>query len=423
MDVRARTGVGGIGGGSSATADKLALPLAPPKRTSYADVFDQLGREQRKARAEVSAKAQSASEPATPSFSPLALRLDAGVSALRALPAKPSTPKASGTDEINPHIVVWAKANRIESNGETIAVTLNKTVHITDNGPRIELLHVSGLAPLKSVQNHPPFIGNSKVTDDAFDQSQALATASALFDRLAGYGIDLKSVYHDPAHHDGTVRLLVNGISEDNASYAPNANVYIYGTAEGKFHLASCKEILVHELAHGYFDHVAPGLTLDASGEGKPLHEAFGDLFAALNFGNPNISEDIAAYLASVGGEPSQALRVIANDAVLDSDVTEEHDRSLVYSGMIWSVTEKLAGAIGMDRACDLMFGAVAKTPFFMTTTSPNPIDVVLAFADGIRAHVTDSALQARLLTSLHAEAVRRKVIFDDVSLDVPVQS
>lgn len=376
-----------------------------------ADVFARLAREKRAPRENVSALTDQGS-------SQLEVRL---------AEAKRQAPDVPETQEVNPHdLLVWAKENRLTSDGKTAKVSLERTVHLSADGLKIELVHVSGASVLDTVRGHKPFAGNGKtVTQDAFDQVQALHTADTFLKRLSGYGIDLASVYRDSTGNSGLVRIIANAMSEENAGYIPGSNVYVFGTSEGRFHLVSCKEILVHELAHGYFDHIAPGVNSDTKGEGKPMHEALGDLFAALHFENPNISEDLGAYLAEKDGAPGKPgpLRSVANDAVLDPTVHQEHKRSLVYSGLVWSVTERLAKSVGLSKACDLMLGAVAKAPFFVTSKSPTSEECLRAFIDGARAHIGKAAPDQveAVVSDLQREAVKRKLITGPLSMgDTP---
>ena len=332
----------------------------------------------------------------------------------------------TGTTEVNPSITVWANENRLTSKGKTRESSLKQTVRIDDEGIRTAMVHVSGMSVIATVRGNKPFAKGEKViTQDAFDQSQALATAEEFLKRLEACGVDLKTVYRDREANDGVLRFLVNQTSEGNADYAPGANSYIFGTDEGGFHLASCKDIIIHELGHGFVDHVAHGLTADEEGEGQAFHEAMGDLFAATFFGNPNISEDFAAYLATrhkTTPEAAKALRCIANDDVLSASVKEEHKRSLVYSGMLWRVTEKLAERVGLDAACEAMFGLLVKVPFVLTAKSPTPEQLAHAFADAARAAL-DAKTAKAVVADLQAEALKRNVIGEDVDLSVPADN
>ena len=333
------------------------------------------------------------------------------------------------TQETNPgNLLVWAKENRLTSQGKVAQVSLQRTVRLSVDGLKIELVHVSGSSVLKTVKDQQPFApGENKVTQDGFDQVQALHTADTFLRRLAGYGIDLPSVYRDSTSNSGLVRIIANAMSEENAGYIPGSNVYVFGTSEGRFHLVSCKEILVHELAHGYFDHVAPGVNSDTTGEGKPFHEAVGDLFAALHFENPNISEDLGAYLAEKEGTSGTLgpLRTLVNDVSLDPSLTQEHKRSLAYSGMVWSVTSRLANAIGMHQACDLMLGAIAKAPFFVTNKSPSPEDCLRAILEGVRSHIGKAApkLVDGVIGDIEKEAIRRKITNQPLAAATPTDS
>lgn len=395
----------------SAKTDGAAAPR-PLKRVArslpeIADVFARLAREKRAPRETVSALT------------------DKGSSQLEVRLAQSKATGGPESQEVNPSkLLVWAKENRLTSDGKTAEVSLERTVHLSADGLKIELVHVSGSSVLSTVNGHQPFEADGKtVTQDAFDQVQALHTADTFLKRLSGFGIDLPSVYRDSSGNSGLVRIIANAMSEENAGYIPGSNVYVFGTSEGRFHLVSCKEILVHELAHGYFDHIAPGVNSDTKGEGKPMHEAMGDLFAALHFENPNISEDLGAYLAEKDGGKPGPLRSIANDLTLDPNVHQEHKRSLVYSGMVWAVTERLAKSVGLSKACDLMLGAVAKAPFFVTNKSPTPEECLRAFIDGARSHIGKSAPGQvdGIVNDLQQEAVKRKLIAAPLTLgDAP---
>jgi hypothetical protein len=383
--------------------------------SEIADVFARIAREQRECRTAPVA----ASAVVDTTSSPLKLRI--------AEANQPSTNSGPETVEENPtHLLVWLRENRLTSGGKVAEVALQRTVRLSGDGIKIELVHVSGESVLKTVQGHQPFAkAGDTVTQDAFDQTQALHTADTFLKRLAGFGVDLKSVYRDSTGNSGVVRIIANAMSEENAGYVPNANVYVFGTSEGKFHLVSCKEVLVHELAHGYVDHIAPGVNSDTTGEGKPFHEAIGDLFAGLHFENPDISEDLGAYLAQKENTPPGPLRSIKNDVVLDPSIVQEHKRSLAYSGAVWSVTEKLAAKIGKRNACDLMLGGVAKAAFFMTTKSPSSDECVRALLEGIRAHIgtAEPPLVNEVLENLQGEAIRRNIITSPVVLPAPSES
>ncbi len=404
----------------SVKADGACLPpehARPRSKSGFEDIFVRLANEQRTASpASVAAVVDKSTTTA------LDLRL---AEARRAAAENPG----AETQEVNPgNLLVWAKENRITSQGKVTEVSLERTVRLSVDGLKIELVHVSGSSVLKTVNGQQPFApGETKVTQDGFDQVQALHTADTFLRRLAGYGIDLASVYKDGTNNNGLVRIIANAMSEENAGYIPGSNVYVFGTAEGRFHLVSCKEILVHELAHGYFDHVAPGVNSDTAGEGKPFHEAVGDLFAALHFENPNISEDLGAYLAEKEGNAGAPgpLRTLVNDTALEPSLRQEHKRSLVYSGMVWSVTERLAKSVGMRKACDLMLGAVAKAPFFVTNKSPSPEDCLRAILEGVRSHIgkVEPKLADGILADVQQEAVRRKITTQPLTVAGPNES
>lgn len=294
------------------------------------------------------------------------------------------------------------------SDAKTRLAKLKSKVELTDDGIRTARVHVSGMSVITSVVGNKPFAGdNTVVTQDAFDQSQVLATAEEFLARIEKHGIDLKSVYGKKP-----LRFLVNQTSEGNADYAPGSQLYVFGTNEGGFHLASCKDIILHELGHGFVDHVAPGLTADENGEGATFHEAMGDLFAGLYFGNPHISEDFATFLAGKkksSKDEVRALRDLKNDAVLSAKTKQEHKRSLVYSGMVWAAAEALVDKLG-EKAYDKMFGVLTKVPFVLTSKSPTPLDVARAFANAARAALTGA--DADLVVSvLEAQARERKII------------
>ncbi len=403
----------------SVKADGAAVATVgarPRSATGFEDIFLRLANEQRSSSpASISAVVDKATTTA------IDLRL---AEARRAAGENTSVELM----EVNPtNLLVWNRENRLTSDGKVREVSLQRTVTLSVDGLRVELLHVSGASVLKTVKNQQPFApGENKVTQDGFDQVQALHTADTFLRRLASYGIDLPSVYRDGTNNSGVVRIIANAMSEENAGYIPGSNVYVFGTSEGRFHLVSCKEILVHELAHGYFDHVAPGVNSDTSGEGKPMHEALGDLFAALHFENPNISEDLGAYLAEREGEGKPGpLRTLVNDVVLDPSLTQEHKRSLAYSGMIWSVTERLAKTVGLHQACDLMLGAVAKAPFFVTSKSPSPEECLRAFIEGVHSHIGKAApnLVDGIVNDLQREAVRRRIANQPIAAAAPNES
>ena len=316
--------------------------------------------------------------------------------------------------ETNPQATVWAHEGFVRSQGKTIEAPVVGEVQLSKAGIRVQLLHVSGEALITTLQGNAPFANGSKSPTDAFIQSQTVQTLNAYLERLAGFGLDLKSVYHDNVANDGVIRVFVNAMDILNAAYVPGRNIYFFGNFKKSFPLASDKDTIVHECSHGLVDHIAPAINGGAV-EGAAFHEAFGDIMATLMFRNAGVGEDLGTFLAKQGEAPKQfenGIRRVDNNEILSDEVTEEHDRSLPYSGLMWSTYQVLAKAVGEEKAADVMMGAYVKALFFITGRDPSSSDIIEALAEGVRSYLGSVMPDkvADVTRALLSEAKRRNM-------------
>ena len=327
---------------------------------------------------------------------------------------------AQNVVEKNPKVTVWTKENRVRSSDQTMVVDLPREVVLTPEGVKVMLVHVSGEKPIATVQGHAPFAERPNVPSDAFVQSQTAHTLATFLGKLESMKLDLASVYKDRSNFNGVIRVFVNAMDILNAAYVPGKNIYFFGNHKGTFPLAADKDTVVHEASHGLLEHLVPGL-VRGDGEGGAWHEAFGDLMACLYHRNPGLGEDLGTFLVEQGKAPEEmrgGIRRVDNRQALDPEVTEVHDRGLVYSGLMWSTAGKLAQMLGNEeQAADIMLGAIVKANFYITTQNPTSSDIVRALAEGMRVHLAKHAPQAAapLIKAMLEEAKTRHML--DVAL------
>ena len=324
----------------------------------------------------------------------------------------PSTAKVDGSGEL----VVWASENNTASGGKTFKVDLGTDIEVRDSGLHTNRIHVSGATKVANPEGIQPFVEGAQATTDGFDQVQMLWAANHMLARLEAVGIDIESLQKD-GRNNGIARLKANGISDMNAYYSPTDNEMVFGTSGGRWHLASDKDVVVHELGHYVLDHINPNMVY--RGDSGAIHEAFGDVMAAFIFNDPEMSEDFGAMRAAHGEDfdarEGLFLRNVDNDLTLAQAGTQVHDRGRVYGGMMWRVKERVAEIVGDDEeAAELMLGVVAKHGFFYNTTTVKPEQFVEALISSAREHLADKVTATQvddIVEAIRTQGVARKMI------------
>lgn len=311
--------------------------------------------------------------------------------------------------------IIWRKENRVSSDEETMEVSI-KNLLPDDAGKLLELfgklVKVDGTTKLNGVFNCGPFQEGNKLTTDCFDQVQLYSSLSDVQEYLGGLGIDVPGILSK--QHDGRPHPIVahaNAVSDLNAWYDSESDDLTFGTGNGKWHLASDSDISIHESGHMMLDHINSRLGNWWSGEGRAIHEGFGDSLSALRYEDPEMSEDFAAYEKGTDNK-TDGLRTAKNDLALKDVSTEEHDRGQVYAGFIWSVKERLEG-LGMTsrEAADITLKLMFAHAFQYKTVKPKPgdfVDAVIAGAESLAAEQRMTIDLETLKTIITEEAKRR---------------
>ena len=318
--------------------------------------------------------------------------------------------------------IIWKRENRVSSDEETTEVSIKNLVP-DDAGKLLELfgrlVRVNGTEKLNGVFTYGPFQGEGKLTTDGFDQVQLYYSLNDVQEYLGGLGIDVPAML--AKQHDGSFHPIVahaNAVSDLNAWYDSESDDLTFGTGYGKWHLASDSDISIHESGHMMLDHINARLGNWWSGEGRAIHEGFGDSLAALRNDDPEMSEDFAAY----EGRPeskTDGLRTSKNDFALKDVSTEEHDRGQVYAGFFWSVKEKIAelGLTGR-QAADVTIQLMFAHSFQYKTSKPKPGDFVDAVISGAESLTAEQRLcvDVETIKSIVTEEAKRRGFLDPVS-------
>ncbi|MCK6551027.1 hypothetical protein L6R52_34640, partial [Myxococcota bacterium] len=309
-------------------------------------------------------------------------------------------------------LVVWANENRTASAGRTFRVGIDAAIRAERDGLFTDRIHVSGRTVLDRADGHVPHPSGARATSDAFDQVNLLWTANHVLERLAAVGLDLDALQRGEPN-GGKVRMIANGMDDMNAYYSPLDNELVFGTSNDEWHLAADADVVAHELGHYALDHLQPNLM---GGEGRAIHEGFGDALSAFLFDDPELSEDFPRDARSArDARENKFLRTVENTATISGTSAEEHDRGLVYGGYAWSVKTALATIISDDtRAAELMFAVLARHGVFYTTSSVTSEDFHVAMVASAREYLK-TELSPDQLTALEAkmneEATRRELV------------
>lgn len=314
--------------------------------------------------------------------------------------------------------LIWIRENRVSSYGNVRPIRL-EGLDASSKELLGQLVHANGRSKLNGIFKWDPYITESKVTQDGFDQVQMYVSLDQAQRYLMRLGLDVPRILANK--HRGKSHAVVahaNVVPDMNAWYAPQTDDLSFGSSSDKWHLASDADITVHEYGHMLLDHIAPGLSGRFGGEGGAIHEAFGDALASLYHDDPELAED---FVPATGGKenPAAGLRTVNNALTLEQAGTEVHDRSKAYSGLFWQLKTQLMHPRGMfkmnDRvAADLMLKVLVNHAYFYTTRNPKPRDFVTAILSTIDQMDKQKTLpvdRASFRKLVLAEAVRRHMV------------
>lgn len=325
---------------------------------------------------------------------------------------------------------IWIRENRISSYGMS---RLTELMGLPPESKELlgELVHANGRSKLNGIFKWEPTIAGGRATQDGFDQVEMYVSLDQVQRYLIGLGVNVPRVVGN--RHGGKSHAVVahaNAVPDMNAWYSPQSDDLSFGSSNDKWHLASDADIVVHEYGHLLLDHIAPGLSGRFSGEGGAIHEAFGDVLAALYHNDPEIAEDFGPAMGRKEN-PASGLRTVNNSLTLGQAGSEPHDRSLAYSGLFWQLKTQLMHPRGMfklhDRvAANFMLQVLVNHAYFYTTRSPKPKDFVAAILGAIdqmdkqkmlpvdrvafRKMVITEALRRNMVTEAEAGALEYEV-------------
>lgn len=285
--------------------------------------------------------------------------------------------------------LVWTHENNLSSDGTTADPVTFSYLPLAGKEFQGRFVTVSGLTPVNGLFKCEPFAEGSKVTQDCFDQGQLYFSLSTNYDYLNYLGFDLARIL--ASKHEGEfhpVNAMANGIQWMNAYYSPWEDRLVFGTSDNKWHLASDSDVTLHEFGHMVLDHINPML-VGAYGEGRAIHEAFGDAFAALYFDDPEVSEDFPPVIGQPSGK-DKGLRTVKNNLRLSDVSREEHDRGQVYAGFWWSLYKNLSALpdrsgkiLGEKEARILALRLLINHAAHYQTAFPKPADFLDAVSGG----------------------------------------
>lgn len=328
-------------------------------------------------------------------------------------------PKVGATTAANPFAAnVWSDTNRVSSDGRVGEVTLTDILPGAQE-PVGTWARVDGQTKLGGIfkwdpfpkptdpppqppspATEPPAISfrprrpfeaemplSSFPTVDGFDQVQLYNALTGMQLYLVGKGFDIAAIIgtsHEGRRH--AMAAHANAVEDLNAWYSPQSDDLTFGTAGGKWHLASDNDISIHEGGHLLLGHINRDLSGWFSGEGGAIHEGFGDALAALLANDPELSEDFPPAM----GEPpdkTKGLRTVDHALAIRDVGSEVHDRGRVYGGFFWGVKKRLEGHGKSPReAADIALRILVNHGAFYRTRRPKPVDFVDAVIAGAEA-------------------------------------
>jgi len=342
--------------------------------------------------------------------------------------------------------ILWTQENRVSSDNEYVD---SKLIGLPKDSKELEGLWAKvdggkhGEHKLKGVFAYKPFDDpNSTVTNVRFDQVQLYSALTSLAIYIQDAGMNAKKIIGESKN--GHIVAHANKVDDLNAWYSPQSQEVTFGTAHGKWHIASDNDVTRHESGHFILDQLAPGLTGWGSSDGGAIHEGFADSIAALIQDDPEVSEDFPPALGKPESKTA-GLRTVANELTMNDVSSEVHDRGQVYGGFIWSIKEWLEAEFvkeirmsggGIDpkttreeaskQAAQQTMRIIINHGSALATKSPKSVDFVRAMIvgveglykedQGIKAHnpsthvarsITLSAVRDRIIS----EAIKRKMI------------
>lgn len=326
--------------------------------------------------------------------------------------------RATGIPVPNPQpmALVYLGGDRVNGNGQTTLVSLQGLPNNSQflSGEYVEVFNRSGRAiwDQNNVATYP--IGADGKLNETFAEASAYFAIDASTRYLMNLGINIPEIVKQ--HHDGTFHpayVTVNGVTDLNAWVERRNHRHTYGTGNGKMILGANQEVVSHERGHEELMHIAPNL---GGVEGNAFHEAFGDLRTAFITQDPEVSEEFNLVINGVA-DVNLGLRSAKNDLTLSKAGMESHDRSLAYSGLLWSTmlfledqNKQLSGSALAEAMIRMQYA----TGFNLQTMRPKPADIVTAFLDGAtrlvqRGEVPFAFEQIR--DGFLAEAIKREIV------------
>ncbi len=317
----------------------------------------------------------------------------------------------------------WTNENRVSSDGQTNTTELLDLFTETPIGLYGRIVEVDGPAH-GSMLTCEVMQPGREVTNNCFDKGQLYNSLDSAQRYLTGLGIDVEGIIASRANTTPyLLRAHANATPDLNAWYSPQGRDLTFGTAgdmkkgQDKWHLASDSDVSVHEFGHFMLDHVNPALGQSWGGEGRAIHEGFGDALAALYFDDPEMSED---FNVALGKPPDKkaGLRLVNNDLTMNDVSNEEHDRGQVYAGIYWAIKAALADQngpfkLGDRQAADLVLRLMFNQAALFTTGSPTPRDFANAMLMAVDSLASKDALgvdPAALKNFITAESERRRL-------------
>ncbi len=329
------------------------------------------------------------------------------------------------------HLVkIWRQENMVSSDGLAETKELPAVSYEDEKGIYGRLVQVDG-PKHGSLQSCGVFQPGRKVTTNCFDKGQLYYSLHGVQTYLSRLGIKTQKILTSNANGPFPIRAHANATSALNAWYSPQSKDLTFGTAgdmskgEDQWHLASDNDVSVHEFGHLILDHINPMLGKTRYGEGRAIHEGFGDALAALYHNDAEMSEDFAV---AMGRTPNKedGLRNLNNDLTIEQVSTEEHDRGQVYSAFFWSLKKYLSDQNGPFKlseraAADLCVKILFNHASMYQSSSPKPKDFVFAVLLGIDGLASEDLLGVdinALKSTVTWEAARRKLIKPDDKID-----
>lgn len=247
-----------------------------------------------------------------------------------------------------PRAVVWKKENNFSSAGQTEEVVLRGLPDGAQE-PCGDYFCVRGDVKLEGKFSHPPFGASSPnnfLTDSRFDQPFAYHRLDSyvrfLDDKL---GVDMKDVeviLRRKPHRSLPVEVNIPDLS--NAYFSSNGSEGSlgFGDGEGKWHFASCGDIVVHEASHYVIHRINPLLMSGHSSRiAAAVHEGSADALTALYYNDMELAEDFG-YWENKAADPKGLRSADNTNTVQNTRSSDPHIIGNIYSGFFWSLSGRI---------------------------------------------------------------------------------